>query len=668
MPTVAEAFRTAVAHHEAGQLAEAEALYTRILAVAPDHAGCLHRLGGLALETGRHDLAIALIGRAMAIDDREPVYPNTLGNVLYAQGRLDEAAAQYRRALALKPDYAGALYNLGNVLQAQGRAAAALAAFEQVLALKPDHAETLNNLAAVLLDLGRPDEAVARAGQALALQPGLAEALNTQGRGLQELGRLDEAVARYRQAIRLRPDYAEAHSNLLMTLNYLPDLPAAGLAGEHARFGDRFQRGLPARPLPANLREPERRLRVGYVSGDFRDHVVGHFVEPLFAAHDRSRIAVHGYSETLRPDAVTRRLRGLAEGWRDTAGLDPETLAGQIRADGIDILVDLAGHSAFNRLPVFARRPAPVQVTWLGYPATTGLSAIDYRLVDAVTDPPGAADRLASETLVRLGPGFLCYRPPPAPEPGPPPLDRNGFVTFGSFNNLNKVNDRVIALWAALLHREATARLLLKSRQLACGSVREALRRAFAGHGIGDGRLELLGWTPAASGHLETYRRIDLALDPFPYNGTTTTCEALWMGVPVVTLAGDRHAARVGASLLGQLGLDGLVAGDAAGYVAIAASLAGDPERLAGLRATLRDRMRAAPLCDAPGFARRIEAAYREMWRRWCRDGSGDGPGDGPGAGPATAPDRGQPGNRPVTSPWSGAAPFAMGPPRSPSA
>ncbi len=618
MPTVAEAFRTAVAHHEAGRLAEAEALYRRILEVAPDHARCLHRLGGLALQTGRCEPALALIGRAIALDDREPVYPNTLGNAWFALGRLAEAEAHYRQALALKPDYAGARYNLGNVLQAQGRPAAALAEFEQVLALSPDHAGTLNNLGATLLDLGRFDETEARVRQGLAREPERAEGWNTLGRALQELGRLDEAVAQYRHALRLRPDYAEAYSNLLMTLNYLPDLSAARLTAEHKRFGTRMEPAAGGPPY-ANVPDPERRLKVGYVSGDFRDHVVGHFVEPLFEAHDRSRVAVYGYSDTLRPDAVTRRLKGQTEVWRDTAGLDPETMAGQIRADGIDILVDLAGHSAFNRLPVFAREPAPLQVTWLGYPATTGLTRMDYRLVDAVTDPPGRADRLACEALVRLEPGFLCYRAPSAPEIGPPPVRSNGFVTFGSFNNLNKTNGTVIALWAALLHRIPTARLLLKSRQLACESVRRALLAAFAGHGIGGERLELLGWTAAPADHLETYRRLDLALDPFPYNGTTTTCEALWMGVPVVTLAGDRHAARVGASLLGQLGLDALVAGDQAGYLDLAAALAGNPERLARLRAELRGRMQAAALCDASGFARRIEDAWRIMWRRWCR-------------------------------------------------
>ena len=611
MVTVPEAFALAFAHHQAGRLAEAERLYGQILAVAPGHADCRHLLGVLANQSGRGELAVQLIGEAIALDGSDAAYRNNLGNALHGLGRLNEAAVAYRQALALKPDYAGARYNLANLLQAQGRSEEALGHFEQALALWPDRPDLLNNLGAALFELGRVTEAVARFERALALAPDHAEACNNLGKGCQELGRMAEAVAHYRQALRLRPDYAEAHSNLLMTLTYLPDCPAARLFAEHQEYGRRQAR--PALPH-ANPRQPERRLRVGYVSGDFRHHVVGFFIEPLFAAHDRAAVSVHCYSETQRPDAATDRLKALAEGWRDTAGLDDERLAARIQADGIDILVDLAGHSAFNRLPVFARKPAPVQVTYLGYPGSTGLAAIDYRLVDVVSDPEGAADALASEALVRLRGGFLCYRP----EPGPEPARTAGPLTFGSFNNLNKLSEPTLALWATLLRRLPEARLLLKSRQLADAAVARTLRQTFEGHGVAPERLELLAWTAGPEAHLETYRRVDVALDPFPYNGTTTTCEALWMGVPVVTLLGDRHAARMGASLLGRLGLVDLIAADEAAYLDIAAALAADSGRLARLRAELRPRMAASPLCDAPGLARRIETAYRVMWRRWC--------------------------------------------------
>ena len=624
-PTVAEAFRTAVALHEAGHLVEAEAWYERILMVAPKYAECHHRLGAVALQTGRHERAVALVSQAIACDDREPVYFNTLGNVWFAWGRLDQAAASYRQALELKPDYAGARYNLGNVLQAQGHSAAAVAAFERVLTLWPDHAESLNNLGAALLDLGRFDEAVARVRQALAIKPDLVEAMTTLGKGLQELGQLDQAVTEYRRALRHQPDCTEAHSNLLMTLNYLPDSSAARVTAEHRAFGARLARmtGVAAF-CHRQSRDPERRLKIGYVSGDFRDHVVGHFVLPLLEAHDREQVGLYGYSNTARPDAVTVRLRAQMAVWRETAGIDTKALAAQIHADEIDILVDLAGHSAFNRLPVFARKPAPLQMTWLGYPATTGLSTMDYRLVDAVTDPVGIADPLSCEALIRLGPSFLCYRPPPAPDVEPPPVLRQGFVTFGSFNNLNKINAKVIEQWAALLHRLPSAHLLFKSRQLSCPSVQQDLWAAFAGHGIRAERIVSQGWTADIASHLQTYHRVDIALDPFPYNGTTTTCEALWMGVPVVAVRGDRHAARVGASLLESLGLGALVADSPMAYLERAAALALNPERLSSMRAGLRGRVAAAPLSDASGFARRVEGAYREAWRRWCR---GEAPG-----------------------------------------
>ena len=611
MVTVPEAFALARDHHQAGRLAEAEGLYTRILAVAPGHADCLHLMGVLANQTGRSELAARLIGEAIARDGGDPACHSNLGNALHALGRLEEAGESYRRALALKPDYAGARYNLASLLQAQGRCTEAVEQFERALALWPGHSDLHNNLGAALLELGRLTEAIAHFERALALKPDHAEARNNLGKGCQELGRMEEAVEHYRHALALRPDYAEAHSNLLMTLTYLPDCPADRLFAEHREYGRRHHR--PTRPH-ANPRAPERRLRVGYVSGDFRRHVVGFFVEPVLAAHDREVVSIHCYSETRRPDAATARLKAMAESWCDTAGLGDEAMAARIRADGIDILVDLAGHSAFNRLPVFALKPAPLQATWLGYPGTTGLAAMDYRLVDPVSDPEGSADTLATEALVRLRDGFLCYQPPPAPEPEREP----GPLTFGSFNNLNKLSPPVLTLWAELLRRLPKTHLLLKSRQLADDAVARTLRRAFEKRGIAGERLALRGWTAGPEAHLETYRRVDIALDPFPYAGTTTTCEALWMGVPVVTLAGDRHAARVGASLLSHLGLEELIAADEAEYLEIAASLAANPGPRALLRASLRSRIVASPLGNAAALARRLEAAYRTMWHRWC--------------------------------------------------
>ncbi len=611
MVTVPEAFALARGHHQAGRLAEAENLYTRILAAAPDHADCLHLMGVLATQTGRAELAVRLIGEALARDGADAAYHSNLGNALHALGRDGEAEESYRRALALKPDYVGARYNLASLLQARGRCEEALTQFEQTLALWPDNPDLHANCGAALLELGRLTKAAVRCERALALKPDHLAARINLGKCCQELKRMVEAVAHYRQALAVRPDHAEVHSNLLMTLTYLPDRPAGRLFDEHRDYGRRHCR--PA-SLHANAREPERRLRVGCVSGDFRRHVVGFFFVPVLEAHDRDAVSVHLYSETRRPDSLTARLKARADGWCDTAGLDDDALAARIRADGIDVLVDLAGHSAFNRLPVFARKPAPVQVTWLGYPGTTGLTAMDYRLVDPVSDPEGAADAQATERLVRLKDGFLCYRPETAPEPG----RGTGPLTFGSFNSLNKLSEPVLDLWAALLNRLPEARLLLKCRQLADPAAAALLRAAFESRGVAGERLDLRSWTAGPEAHLETYREIDIGLDPFPYAGTTTTCEALWMGVPVVTLAGDRHAARMGASLLTRVGLPELIATTQTAYLEIAVSLAGDPARRDRLRSDLRPRMAASPLCDAFGLARCLETAYRVMWRRWC--------------------------------------------------
>jgi predicted O-linked N-acetylglucosamine transferase (SPINDLY family) len=360
-------------------------------------------------------------------------------------------------------------------------------------------------------------------------------------------------------------------------------------------------------------------LKVGYVSPDFRTHSVSHFVEPLLRGHDRHEVEVFCYAEVARPDAVTASLKGFADHWQETVGLSDNALAERIRADGIDILVDLAGHTANNRLPLFALRPAPVQVTWLGYPNTTGLETIQYRLVDAVTDPSGEADAWASEALVRLKDGFLSYsagRNTPATTA--PPCLEAGVVTFGSFNNPAKMSPSTLDAWATLLSRLPHAKLLLKGKPFADSAARAMVLANLTKRGVAAERVELAPWSPGIDAHLATYNRVDIALDPFPYNGTTTTCEALWMGVPVVTLCGDRHAGRVGASLLTQVGLTELIASSVEEYVEIAGGLAADPGRLNEMRRTLRPRMAASPLCDGRSFARRVEAAYRAMWQDWC--------------------------------------------------
>jgi protein O-GlcNAc transferase len=689
---IAEPFSAGVAHHRAGRLAEAEACYRQVLDVQPDHADALHLLGVAAHQAGRHELAVDLIGRAIAQNGTNPIYfsnlgcalrdlgrrdeavaafhqairigPDTaeaycslgvtlrqqgkldesimasrtairikpdfaqaylsLGAALRDQGKFDEALAAYHKANEIKPDLVEARYNLGNALKALGRFDEAVAAYRHAIRIQPGLLQAHCNLGNVLCDLGRPDEAVAAFCQALRIKPDHSKAHLNLGGALLEQGKFDEATAAFR-AIRFTPDFAEASSNLAFSLNLVDDVSVGEMFETHRAWDARHGRGRPGPDAHANDRSIGRRLKVGYVSPDFRLHSVAYFLEPLLRSHDRNEVEVSCYSEVSAPDAATERFKELADHWVATVGMSDDALTDSIRNDGIDILVDLAGHTAKNRLPVFARKPAPVQVTWLGYPNTTGLAAMDYRLVDAVTDPEGEADAFASEVLMRLPGGFLCYGArDDAPAPGTAPCLTTGFVTFGSFNNIAKLSGATLDVWARLLTRLPTARLLLKGKPFAEAATRAIYLDRLAERGVAADRIELVAWLPERA-HLALYDRADIALDPFPYNGTTTTCEALWMGVPVVTLRGDRHAGRVGASLLTQVGLTDLIADSPEAYVETAVALAGDPARLAELRHSLRPRMVASPLCDAPAFARKIEAAYRTMWQRWCEAHSAAG-------------------------------------------
>ncbi|MGI9342155.1 MAG: hypothetical protein ACR2QV_04855 [Gammaproteobacteria bacterium] len=359
------------------------------------------------------------------------------------------------------------------------------------------------------------------------------------------------------------------------------------------------------------------------MSPDFTSHSVSHFTRKLIAVHDRSRVEVCCYFAKAKRDEITDEIEARADRWRVIVGMTDDEVVAQIRDDRIDILIDLAGHTAQNRLLVFARRAAPVQVSWLGYPNTTGLSAMDYRVTDAIADPPGADDRWYSERLVRLPDGFLCYQSDqPEPAVAAAPCVERGHVTFGSFNNLPKLTADVVQTWSRILKAIPGSRLLLKSSALADERARSRIIDEFGAQGIPAARLELLGLIPGRQQHLAAYAGIDVALDTYPYNGTTTTCEALWMGVPVVALRGNRHSGRVGASILHHAGLPELVADTEDDYVEIAISLARDPQRIVGMRERLRPMMRDSCLMDTPRFARSLETAYRDVWAAWCEDPS----------------------------------------------
>jgi len=483
----------------------------------------------------------------------------------------------------------------------------------------PGDAAAHYNLGLHLAELRHYTESLESLTRASALMPTEPRIHNALGFVLNKQGRNAEAIACFRRALRLEPGFVTAHDNLVYYLHFEFDCSPEAMYREHHEWNKRHAIHLRPPGQYHNVPDPARRLRVGYVSADFRVHSVARFLEPLLSAHDRNTVEVYCYANSKRTDHVTARLAAHAAHWRDICDLDDDALAQLIRSDQIDILIDLGGHTANNRLGMFARKPAPLQISWLGYPDTTGLTGIDYRITDSWTDPPGQTEAWHSEILLRLPHGFLCYRPPA--DCGPvtqPPVTTGKPLTFGSFNALPKTTRRVVALWSSILTALPDARLILKNKSFLDPGTRQRYQQLFMAHGIDPDRLDLLGWVSGVNAHMGLYGKIDIALDTFPYNGTTTTCEALWMGVPVLTQEGRAHVARVGASLLARIGLRDWITQDADEYVQRAVEFAQQPGNLATIRKDLRGRIKASTLSDGPGFARDMEQAYRSIWAEWC--------------------------------------------------
>ncbi len=555
--------------------------------------------------------------RALALDSTTALVHFNLGAMYLELRRLDAAEAALARAVELQPGLAEAYNALGIVAKERGQKDLALSLFQQALALKPGYSEPYCGLGDVLHAQNLVVEAERSYRRALELRPDSFDAHNNLANALRDQGRLAEAIGHYREAIAARPEEILAYSNLLYASNYDPGQTAASISQAHCDIVAHFEsRVVHLRKPHANTPDPERRLRIAYMSPDFRAHAVSYFIEPILRAHDHARFEVYCYHNNRIADAVTQRLRGIADQWRDIANMEDEGVAERVRQDGIDILVDLAGHTSKNRLMVFARKPAPVQVTYLGYPATTGLSAMDYRITDAYADPAGADDRYYTERLVRLPHSTWCYLPPGgAPDVRPTPALERRSVTFGSFNNISKLNPEVLAAWGAILRSLPNARLLIAT--VPEGMARERLRAGFGACDVDTERLDFRGWMPTAAFHA-AHHEVDIALDPFPVNGGTTTCETLWMGVPVVSLYGSTFVGRAGTSLLNAAGLGELVAGNVDDYVATAVRLAGDLDRLQAMRSGMRERLAASPLCDAERFTLALEERYRTMWSGWC--------------------------------------------------
>ncbi|MBP2229054.1 putative O-linked N-acetylglucosamine transferase (SPINDLY family) [Azospirillum agricola] len=603
-------YNLAQALHRTGDHAGAERAYLAAILRAPGFADAYNGLGVTLAAVGRVEDAIAAFRRAVAEQPRHADAGHNLASMLTNCGRHDEVFVLYRDWLDSDPGNERLIFLTGTAALMADCLPEAETYLRRVLLRQPRDAAAWNNLALTLAHRGLVGEAIEAFAKAVEIRPDYLDALFGMASSYQAAGQEQRALETYEQVRALVPEFVEIDSNILMSLNYSDTLSPEEIYDRHRRWGDETLRrrgGLPAPVVPAQLLMG-RRLRIGYVSPDFRLHSVAMFLLPLLRNHDRSRVELFAYSHVEKTDFITEEILQQMEHWRSINGLTADKVADLIREDGIDLLIDLAGHTGRNRLDVFARRPAPVQATWLGYPATTGLATVDVRFTDAVADPPGETNRWHVERLERLE-HFLCYGPlGPTPDPLPLPMLERDHVTFGSFNALSKLNDATAALWSRVLRAVQGSRLVLKSKVLIDPAIRDRVTALFAGHGVAPERLTLLSHINNHFGHLDAYGDIDIALDPMPYNGTTTTCEALWMGVPVLTLPGNVHAARVGASLLTAAGLTDWIAAGADDFVAKAVALTAVPRDLSDIRAGLRARLQASPLCDGAAFARHFEA------------------------------------------------------------
>jgi len=609
--TLEQTCRQAVELLRSGRPAEAEALARQVLQSSPTNAPALHCLGLIAQAAGRFEDAAALIQRAIAAAPVTAVYHYNLAAVLDSLGRRNLAEAALREAVRLDPTLAPAHQNLGALLYRQGKFEDAAESFRAAAPLRPQEPWAYLNLGKALRSQDKLDEAEDAFRKAIAINPALAPAFNMLGSCLREGGRIKEAIDSFRQVVALKDDFREADSNLCYALYFDPDSTPQQILEEHLNWSRRSAEPLSQQvQSPQSIRTSGRKLRVAYLSPNLRTHVIGFFMEPILEHHDREQFEVFCYNDAPNLDSMAHKLKSRANRWRDTSSLNDSQLTQLIRDDRIDILVDLNLHMRGCRLGVFAQKPAPVQIAHLAYCGTSGLATMDW----CVTDPHMLADggeQFFTERMLVLPDCYWCYRASPsAPPPAAPPVMKNGFITFGSLNTLTKANDAVLRVWAKLMAAVPDSRLAI---HVPGGAANPSVLRRFAASGIPLERLIALPRV-GRDEYLNLYNRIDLALDPFPYGGGTTTLDALWMGVGVVTLAGRLPVGRAGVSILSNLDLRELIADSAERYVQIAAKLAADDQRLAGLRTTLRQRLTDSVLMDEPRYVRQLEAAYRKTW------------------------------------------------------
>ncbi len=600
--------------HDDGHPLEARKMLEELAIPAADEPRIPYHLGMICLELRDNPAACNHFKRLVQLRPDFLEGRMLLGMTYAELGQQEEAVAYLRSVLAECPDAPEIHHRLGLILAERHHYEEAYREYLEVLRLVPDHTAVLCSLGVLLTTTGQIAEARSVLLQAHEREPHSVNVINNLGR-LCKFGQAAASLEWYQKGLDLEPENAQLTSNYLYTLNYVPGLAPEFIAAKYKELAPRcyyprYEWQRPDRPAES----VGRPLRIGYISGDFYGHSVAFFLEPVIENHDRSRFEIFCYSNRTASDDTMERLRGFCTGWRCIVGLSDLQAAGMIASDGIDILVDLSGHTAANRLGVFSYRPAPLQVSWIGHPNTTGLSQLDYYLTDPWCDPPGMTDHLYSERLCRLPRIFCCYLPPiKFPPVAAVPSVHSGAITFGCFNSLTKINETLVSWWAQILGRLPGSKMFIKGPALDDHGTQDELFSCFAGYGIPAERLIVQGVTSTREEHLARYSLVDIALDTFPYHGTTTTCEAIWMGVPVVTLAGKTHVSRVGVSLLHAIGLDDLVAGDPDAYIAKAVALATDRQRLVWLRENLRTMMSQSPLMDVKGVTRDVENAFHDM-------------------------------------------------------
>lgn len=658
METNAVLYKKGVDCYHARNFSDAEKIFRRLLADNPRDAQSLHMMAAIGYEVERYDFAEELIKMALAEDKSNPAFYFTLGAIQKKQAKIEDALFNFQKTIELKPDHLDALLEIAQICRDQGALhrndnmlEAALSFFTRALAIRadigtytnmgyiyyllgnfrdavqvskacfarhPDSVSSLLSIANFSYLLGEYEEALEYYEKVLVLQPDHGDNYANMASALKSLGRLDEAIAMQKKAISLAPENYWVRSNMLLAMVYAASVTPEEIAQTARQFGEFIADPLRRTRSFSNNKNPDRKLRIGYVSPDFRKHAVSYFLAPVFKCN-KDQFEIFAYSKNETDDEVTENLKTYFDHWRDIKYATDDAAADMIETDKIDILVDLAGHTGRNGLMIFARKPAPIQITWLGYPATTGMKVMDYRITDSYAEPPGMTEHLNTETLWRLPDIFCVYG---TDENGPPvidhpPFEDNGYITFGCFNNFTKVTDPVLQTWAKIMERVSNSKLLLEIPGIESQKIKSEIERRLSQHGLPIERVILE--PKSRANQYVLYNKIDIALDPFPCNGGTTSMDTLWMGVPFVTLAGKHFVSRMGVTILSNVGLQELIAQTIDDYISITVNLAQDNAKLRNLRRHLRERTASSPLMDQEKFTRNIESAYREMWNIWVK-------------------------------------------------